>query len=125
MVDSSGPVFRRPDGQLEAVGAVMNYLEPGVTEIWTYRNAQGSDTEFFGGRFEGVNLLVRNGRDARLSLDKNGFELIPSKKEQHIDYYSQEQILKTYYPECEALVREAVGGAARVVAFDHNIRCVV
>ena len=37
------------------------------------------------------------------------------------NFYDQEQVLHTYYPEVERLVRE-VTGARKVLAFDYNVR---
>ena len=38
------------------------------------------------------------------------------------DFYDAESVRAVYYPEVENLVKR-VTGAARVVAFDHNVRC--
>lgn len=55
-----------------------------------------------------------------LSLDEEGFEL--RRHETKVaDLYDDEAVEKTYYPEIEALLREAVG-ASRVVIFDATRR---
>jgi hypothetical protein len=38
-----------------------------------------------------------------------------------LDFFDHEQVIRTYYPECAEIVREA-SGAKFVAAFDHNVR---
>ncbi|KAL1526440.1 hypothetical protein AB1Y20_015152 [Prymnesium parvum] len=123
MGEGEGKVFHGPDGKLTGVMASLNYQEPGVKAVWTRRDESGSDDELHGARFADTSVMIHNGRGEKLALFRNGFELHSDLKASHIDYYSEEQILSSYYPQCEALVQKAMGGAARVVAFDHNVRC--
>ena len=54
--------------------------------------------------------------------DAHGFELLDRPLAgPGLDFYDHEQVVRAYYPECEGVLRE-VTGAARVRAFDHNIR---
>lgn len=55
-----------------------------------------------------------------LSLDVQGFVLAASPSAVG-DFYDQQQLRDVYYPEAEALVKQATG-ASRVVVFDHTIR---
>jgi len=55
-----------------------------------------------------------------LNLDVQGFALVAAPT-QVADFYDEAQLRQTYYPEAEALVRQATG-ARRVVVFDHTIR---
>lgn len=55
-----------------------------------------------------------------LSLDVQGFVLLEAPSAV-ADFYDEQQLRDTYYPEAEALVKQ-VTGAARVVVFDHTIR---
>jgi hypothetical protein len=55
-----------------------------------------------------------------LTLDVQGFALVPAPT-QVTDFYDDAQLQATYYPEAEALVKQATG-ASRVVVFDHTIR---
>ena len=55
------------------------------------------------------------------SLDEGGF-LLASHETAVQSLYDPSAVRALYYREIEALVRE-VTGAARVVAFDHNVRC--
>jgi len=69
---------------------------------------------------------VRNARDfggseAR-TLTRHGFELLDAPfVGPAIDFRDHEQIVDRYYPDCECIVQNATG-AAKVVAFDHNVR---
>ena len=63
---------------------------------------------------------IRDGRAEALSLDGNGFALVPHAT-QMADFLDEKQLKGIYYPEIEALVRQ-VSGAARVVVFDHTLR---
>ncbi len=65
-------------------------------------------------------------RDARpiadqLSLDRHGFAL--RRHESTVsNFYDEDEVRAVYYPECERLL-EGATGAARVVVFDHIVRC--
>lgn len=60
------------------------------------------------------------GREREFTLDRNGFALVraPSRV---ADFYSEEEVRRTYYPELERLLREQLG-ASRAVIFDHTVR---
>ena len=66
-------------------------------------------------------LRVHDARPAlgELSLDVEGVTLVPLGIS--VDPYDREAVRASYYPEVEACVRLATG-AARVFAFDHNVR---
>jgi len=89
-------------------------------KVGTNRDLLGSDGEFFGTDPVGLEVEIQSGRDEALTLDNNGFCLLPHVWK-HIDYYDHDQVINSYYAECEAIVREATG-ASRAVAFDHNLR---
>jgi hypothetical protein len=55
-----------------------------------------------------------------LSLDVQGFALVPAPTAVS-DFYDEDQLKAVFYPEAEALVKQATG-ASRVVVFDHTIR---
>jgi hypothetical protein len=63
--------------------------------------------------------------DARLapehaSLDREGFELLRHASAVR-DFYDEDEVRQTYYPEAERLIAEATG-ADRVFIFDHTVR---
>ncbi len=75
------------------------------------------------GRFAAQAVPIGNARVAlgEFSLDKQGFELRPHETSVG-DFYDREEVQRVYYPEVERLLKEATG-AAKVVIFDHQVRC--
>jgi hypothetical protein len=67
-----------------------------------------------------VTMYDGRARLESLSLDQQGFTMIQAPTAM-TDFYDQDQVLKTYYPEIEQLVRKATG-AQKVVVFDYNCR---
>ena len=63
---------------------------------------------------------VRDGRRETLSLEQNGFVLVPHRTAVR-NFLDAGELKATYYPEVEALVRQH-SGAKRVVVFDHTLR---
>jgi hypothetical protein len=63
---------------------------------------------------------IANGRDAELSLERNGFELVEHRTAVN-SFFDPEELKSVYYPEVVALIK-AHAGAARVVVFDHTLR---
>lgn len=57
---------------------------------------------------------------AELDLDRQGFALMrrPTAVE---DFYDDDEVREVYYPEMDALIRDATG-ASKTVVFDHTIR---
>ena len=55
-------------------------------------------------------------------LEAHGFELHTCRlTDPGLDFLDHEEVVRTHYPQCAALVREA-SGARVVAAFDHNVR---
>jgi hypothetical protein len=76
----------------------------------------------FNWQLESQSVQVYDGRPrlSLLSIEKQGFTL--RRAETAVtNFYDQEQVLHTYYPEVERLVRE-VTDARTVLAFDYNVR---
>src|SRR6185369_1268564 len=65
-------------------------------------------------------VVVSDGRDQALSLDRNGFELVEHRTAVK-NFFDVDELKAVYYPEVEALIR-ARSGAARAVVFDHTLR---
>lgn len=74
------------------------------------------------GEYEDRSVALHNGRLVRdeLDLDRQGFVLLDHRSSAR-DFYDEAELKSVYYPECEALVREATG-AQKVIIFDHTIR---
>jgi hypothetical protein len=106
----------------DRVQAWLNYLaDPNERPVaYQYEPPPGVPTRT--GRTVKQPMTILNGRSPsnRLTLDGQGFELVHH--ETHVrDFYDENEVKASYYPEVERLVKEATG-AYRVVAFDHNVR---
>jgi hypothetical protein len=55
-----------------------------------------------------------------ISLDREGFALVRQRSAVR-DFYNDDEVRSTYYPEAERLIKEATG-ADRVFIFDHTVR---
>jgi hypothetical protein len=108
---------------LDQVETSLNYLVDATEKpvTYTYRPPEGVAART--GRYTKFRTVIRNARPllAKLSLDKQGFVLVPQQTAVK-DFYNDAEVRADYYPEVERLVRESVG-AARVLVFDHNVRC--
>ena len=95
-------------------------------KVFTRRDLDGNDAVYEGVVTEELTVAIGDARSLgggrRRTVDVHGFELLdrPLAKSD-LDFYDHEQVVRDYYPECETILRE-VTGAARVRAFDHNIR---
>jgi len=128
MTQSAAPAT----GRKASVGR-LNYLDSSVPsslyrngKLRLRRNADGSDSALEGVIFDERQVTVHNARllegDQRRTIEKNGFELIFCPlAHPDLDFLDHQDVIHKYYRECEQLVQE-VTGAARVVAFDHNVR---
>ena len=63
---------------------------------------------------------ISNGRNAELSMERNGFELVEHRTTVK-NFFDPEELKSVYYPEVERLIK-ARSGAARAVVFDHTLR---
>lgn len=95
-------------------------------KVLTRRDRDGSDARWEGVDLEDCVMPVQDARglDAgeRRTLAKNGFEMRPHGLTQaDLDFFNHDQVVRSYYPQCAEIVREA-SGARVVAAFDHNIR---
>lgn len=126
---------------VKSVPGVMNYVSHDTTEISTRRDVGGSDSTLEGAKWAPTVVSVSNARlgvdgftNTKLTLDRNGFELVSSQQEEfntvkQIDFFDQDQVVNQYYPICEKIVRDAIQSQksgttpiAGVFAFDHNVR---
>lgn len=108
---------------LTHVEAALNYLADMAEKPATYMYKPPPGTPDRTGRYTPHLMSIRDGRAilAQLSLDKHGFVL--ARHETVVtNFYDAKEVQAVYYPEVERLVQE-VTGAAKVVVFDHNVRC--
>jgi len=111
-----------PTTALTGVEGEFHYLSP-ITERphnYTYDPPPGVPRS--NAVYEGHRLFVRNARPIAgdASLDREGFALVHHESVMR-DFYNEDQLRETYYPESARLVAEATG-AERVIVFDHTIR---
>ncbi len=111
----------------------FKYLAPSVqhslyrnAKVFTRRDRDGSDAGWEGVDLEARLMPVHDARRiddaAPRTLAQNGFEMRdrPLAKP-GLDFFDHDQVVRSYYPHCADIVREA-SGASLVAAFDHNIR---
>ncbi|KAI0544275.1 hypothetical protein F4679DRAFT_42827 [Xylaria curta] len=103
------------------VEAVLNYFkdnEDGTPPAPTYVNRP----ETYERPVAPQNVKITNiaGREAEFTLDKQGFQVVPSVAQEK-DFLDDEHIKAVYYPETEQLLKD-VTGASKIFIFDHTIR---
>jgi hypothetical protein len=107
---------------LKTVVAPLNFLVPMAEKPVAYNYEPPPGVPARTGKSEEHQVPIRDARPliGRLSVDKEGFELLPHQTAVK-NFYDEQEITSVYYPECERVIKEATG-AARVVAFDHIVR---
>jgi hypothetical protein len=109
--------------QLTAVQAPLPYLAAISEKPYSYTYTPPPGVAQTNRRVAPQAVAVRDGRPiaTELSLDRYGFAL-----RRHAsavaNFYDEDEVRAVYYPECERLLQAATG-AARVVVFDHIVRC--
>jgi hypothetical protein len=108
--------------RLPLIEASLNYIVPTAGKPYTYTfdpppNVPRSNTSYASHRVQ-----IRDMRPAveTLSLEEEGFTLRDAPSSMR-DFYAEDEVRATYYPEIEQLVGKLVN-VARVVVFDHTIR---
>jgi hypothetical protein len=104
-----------------SVQATLNYFADCSEKpvIYTYEPPPGTSRAT--GKSEPQRVVIRNGRlVSDLSLDNEGFQLVQHESTIH-DFYDTQEVEQVYYPEIEALLKQATG-AEKVVVFDHQVR---
>ena len=103
--------------------ASLNYMVPMDEKPALFTYSPGSDERRRIPQYERHPVRIQDGReiDSELSLDVQGFVLV-RQHSQVADFYDPEEVERIYFPEVEKMVL-AETGAARVVVFDHNVRC--
>ncbi len=110
---------------LKGVRATLNYLVRTEKKPYTYTFEPPAGVASRYGEMNAVeNVLIRDARPlaGSLSLDEQGFAL--RRHESRVqDFYSEDELRRTYYPEIEQLLKQETG-AEKIVIFDHTIRSV-
>lgn len=116
----------RPHSAVEpkaaSVTAPLNYLVDHGSRPATYIPSAGEGEVRRTGHYAPYSVEIRDirPRAGDLSLDRQGFALLQHKSA-FTDFENADGIRRHYYRETERLVGQAMG-AARVIAFDHNLR---
>lgn len=111
-----------PSIELPTIVAELNYLAP-MTERprnYTYDPPPGVPRSNVVAEPHQVAVSDLRPIASALSLDREGFRLVRKKSEVR-DFYDDREVRGIYYPEAEALIKEATG-ADRIVIFDHTVR---
>ncbi|MFZ0676715.1 CmcJ/NvfI family oxidoreductase [Candidatus Binatus sp.] len=105
-----------------AVEAALNYLEASNEKPVYYAYEPPVGTPRSTGKFAAHTVPIRNVREIvrELSLERQGFQLTHQETSVR-DFYDQDEVKATYYPEVERLLKDATG-AEKVVVFDHQVR---
>src|SRR5271166_4918786 len=105
----------------DAVEATLNYIVETGEQIFTQATTPGS-LDARSGQQDPRRVTIRDGRPYAdgFALDRDGFRFVPHDTKV-ADFFDEEEVRQTYYPEVQALVK-AETGAARVVVFDHTLR---
>ncbi|HXL65897.1 MAG TPA: CmcJ/NvfI family oxidoreductase, partial [Xanthobacteraceae bacterium] len=116
-------VLERPAAPetIPQIEATLNYLIDTGEKIITEAGPGGTaDTR--GGKPDPHRVVLRNGRPFAKDfvLEREGFRFVRHDTKV-ADFFDDEEVRRTYYPEMEALVK-AESGAKRVVIFDHTLR---
>jgi len=113
-------VVAEQDVTSQAVEATLNYLHDTGETPFTYTGGPGSTEVKSSGEIDPHRVVIRNGRDGKFTLDRNGFRFVHHDT-QVKDFFDPEDVRRVYYPEIEALIKQETG-AKRVVVFDHTLR---
>lgn len=105
----------------DSVRASLNYIIDGGTKPMTIVADPGYDSSHTGS-YEQRMVLIQNARTMteELSLDEQGFLFIEHDTAV-TNFYDEEEVRRSYYPEVENLVKELTG-ARSVLMFDHTLR---
>jgi hypothetical protein len=105
-----------------AVHADIGFLQPTADRAYSYGYEPDGREPPATATFAAHRVLIRNARteSKRLSLEEHGATLIDHQSDVR-DFYDDERLTDSYYPETAAVIQAATG-ADRVVVFDHNVR---
>jgi hypothetical protein len=106
----------------DAIEATVNYLAESGDAPFTYTGGPGSTEVRNGGTRDPRRVVIHNGRPhaGEFALERNGFHFV-GHDTKVVDFFSDDEVRRVYYPEMEALIK-AESGAKRVVVFDHTLR---
>ena len=104
----------------DAIEATLNYLLDNGEKPVTHVGVPGVSDVRSSGTPDPRQVTLRNGRNGRFTLDRNGFRFVHHDTRVN-NFYDEDEIRRVYYTEMEELVKQE-SGASRVVVFDHTLR---
>ncbi len=106
----------------DTLEVTMNYHLDSGEMPWTFTGGYGSTERRSGAKQEPHKIVLHNGRPhiPEFVLDVHGFRFVDHRTKMR-DFYDEGEIVRTYYPEMEELIKREAG-AKRVVVFDHTVR---
>ena len=109
-------------GAFDQVEGALNYLVDTGVKPFAYNYEPPPGVPQRSGTYEEHRLPILNGRrrGEDFSLDRQGF-LFRQHETAVKDFYDPAEVERVYYPEIEALMKQATG-AEKVVTFDHTLR---
>ncbi|MEH2289073.1 CmcJ/NvfI family oxidoreductase [Nostoc sp.] len=116
-------VIDRPISQeLPYVEANLTYLTPMAEKLVNYTYKPPLGIHRTNGTYQTYKLPIYNARSIseNISLDREGFAFTEHYSNVR-NFYDEDEIRRTYYPEAEQLLKE-VTGATKVVIFDYTLR---
>jgi hypothetical protein len=107
---------------LSFVTAELNYLSPTKyrPRTFTFEPPSGEPQSNIVAEPHTVPIYDARSVVDSISLDREGFALVRQRSAVR-DFYNDEEVRSTYYPEAERLIKDATG-ADRVFIFDHTVR---
>jgi hypothetical protein len=107
---------------LVTVNAVLNYLSPTTERPRNYAYDTPPNVPQSTAVNSAHNVSIRDARPiaTEITLDRHGFGLVKHRSAVR-DFYSDDEVKHTYYPEAETLLKK-VTGCSRVFIFDHTTR---
>jgi hypothetical protein len=115
-------IQERSDANIKVVSAQLTYLAEASPKPVNYAYDPPVGLPRRSGNYVPQWVAIHNGREVldQLSLDTNGFALMPQETAVK-DFYDTDEVKSVYYPEVERLLKRATG-AERVLIFDHIVR---
>ena len=108
--------------QTKSLTTTLHYLKRGAEKPARYVNDPPPGVSQWNGIDDPREIRIEDGRgrEHEFTLDRNGFQLVKAPTQVR-DFYSDEEVKRTYYREVERLLRDKLG-ASRVFIFDHTVR---
>ena len=105
------------------VETTLNYLAPMPERPYYYLCEPPAGERWRNTKGDRQTMVIGNAREIEPlpTLDREGFSLVDHTTAA-ADLYDESQVHGIFFPEVESLVQRETG-AARVLVFDHNVRC--